>query len=167
VTEPQHRSAGKHQPRAPRAEAAPSPEPEARSTPALPGLAVRRSFLPGVPSAGAIEQAVGSQAQGAAGRLPQRNQLENAVGHDLSGVVAHAGGAAAGAAGRIGAQAFATGQHIALGSGAAELPHEAAHIAQQRAGAVAAIPEARIPSVLEQDDAAVIGHPAPRADAQR
>jgi hypothetical protein len=165
VTEPQHRSTGKHQPRAPRTEAAPTPEPEATATPALPGLAVRRAFLPGVPSAGAIEAAVGSRAQGAAGRLPQRNQLESAVGHDMSGVVAHAGGAAAG---QIGAQAFATGRDIALGGAtAATVPHEAAHIVQQRAGVGQAIPEAGIASVLEQDNAAVIGHPAPRADAQR
>jgi hypothetical protein len=124
--------------------------------------------VPGVPSAGAVEQAVAGQAQSAAGRLPRRNQIEQAFGRlDISGVAAHAGGAAAGAAGRIGAQAFATGEHIALGGAAATLPHEAAHIVQQRAGAVPAVPEAGIPSVLEQDSAAIIGHPAPRADAQR
>jgi hypothetical protein len=167
VTEPQHRSAGRLGQRAPRTEAAPTPEPEARSTPAttpaMGGLAVRRLHVPGVPSAGALEQSVAGQAPGS--RL---NQIESAFGrHDVSGVLAHAGGAGAAAAGRIGAEAFATGRDIALGGAAAAVPHEAAHVAQQRAGALPAMPEAAIPSVLEQDSAAVIGHPAPRADAQR
>lgn len=138
MSELQHRSAAKQQPRAARTEAAPTPEPEAAATAALPGLAVRRKM-----GLDAIQAPFGQ--------------------HDFSNVVAHAGSAA----GQLGAAAFATGQHIALGEVGGALPHEAAHVVQQRAGRVHPLPEAGIPSVLEQDEAAVSGHPAPRADAQR
>ncbi len=75
--------------------------------------------------------------QGPGSTLPHGDQLQASFGrHDLSGVRAHVGGAAADAAGQIGARAYATGSDIAF----AEPPdlhtaaHEAAHFVQQRAG---------------------------------
>ena len=56
--------------------------------------------------------------------------------HDVSGVGAHVGGAAAGACKDIGAVAYATGNDVAFGSSPTlhTAAHEAAHVVQQRAG---------------------------------
>jgi len=79
-------------------------------------------------------------AEGVAGRgtaLPHIDAIQRSFGaHDLTGVSAHVGGAAADASAAIGAEAYATGNHVAF----AEAPslfvaaHEAAHVVQQRAG---------------------------------
>ena len=79
-------------------------------------------------------------AYGVAGRgstLPGRPAIQAAFGkHEVSGVRAHVGGAAADAAAAIGARAYATGNDIAF----ADTPdlriaaHEAAHVVQQRRG---------------------------------
>jgi hypothetical protein len=78
--------------------------------------------------------------QGIAGSstpLPFANEIQRAFGHhDISGVQAHTDGAAAAGAGAMGAQAFATGNHIAF-AGTPDLrtaAHEAAHVVQQRGG---------------------------------
>jgi hypothetical protein len=75
---------------------------------------------------------------GSGGVLPHLTTIQRAFGpaHDLSGVRAHVGGAAAQAADAIGAHAYATGSDIAF---AAEpdlflAAHEAAHVVQQRQG---------------------------------
>ena len=69
--------------------------------------------------------------------LPHADQIQGAFGrHDVSGIQAHVGGAAAEASDAMGAQAYATGDHVAF-RGAPDLhtaAHEAAHVVQQRAG---------------------------------
>ncbi|GAB4524603.1 MAG: hypothetical protein Tsb0020_42720 [Haliangiales bacterium] len=80
--------------------------------------------------------AAGVRGGGAA--LPHAERIQAAFGpsHDVSHVQAHVGGAAAAASEAIGAQAYATGNHIAF----RESPdlhtaaHEAAHVIQQRHG---------------------------------
>lgn len=75
---------------------------------------------------------------GAGGALPHLDAIQRAFGpaHDLSGVRAHVGGAAAESARAIGAHAYASGNDIAF----ADHPdlflaaHEATHIVQQRQG---------------------------------
>jgi hypothetical protein len=69
--------------------------------------------------------------------LPHRERIQAAFGrHDISGVRAAVGGAAASASRRIGALAFASGDRIAF-RGPPDLhlaAHEAAHVVQQREG---------------------------------
>ncbi len=74
---------------------------------------------------------------GNGGGLPHGAAIQHAFGdHDVSGVRAHVGGQAADAAGRMGAEAYATGDSVAF----ARSPdlhtaaHEAAHVVQQRTG---------------------------------
>jgi hypothetical protein len=74
---------------------------------------------------------------GAGGALPHRATIQALFGrHDVSGVGAHVGGAAADASREIGATAYATGNQVAFAS-APDLhtaAHEAAHVVQQRGG---------------------------------
>jgi hypothetical protein len=89
---------------------------------------------------------VGTQAvQAAAARgvatpsapLPHRATIQQLFGrHDISGVQAHTGADAAASARAMGAEAYATGNHVVLGGGADlhTVAHEAAHVVQQRAG---------------------------------
>ena len=71
------------------------------------------------------------------GKLPHAERIQEAFGrHDVSGVRAHIGGAAAEANKAMGSVAYATGNDIAFG-GSPDLhtaAHEAAHVVQQRAG---------------------------------
>ncbi len=70
--------------------------------------------------------------------LPFLDQIQRSFGadHDVSGVQAHVGGAAAEASAAMGAEAYATGDHVAF----ARSPdlhtaaHEAAHVVQQAQG---------------------------------
>lgn len=75
---------------------------------------------------------------GGGGALPHMEAIQSAFGkHDVSGVKAHTGPAAEQATSAMGATAYATGNSVALGSGASDLhtvAHEAAHVVQQRAG---------------------------------
>ncbi|MDX2089939.1 MAG: DUF4157 domain-containing protein [Kofleriaceae bacterium] len=75
--------------------------------------------------------------EGLGERLPFLDRIQSSFGrHDISSVRAHLGGAAARAARRLGARAFAFGNHIAF-DGTPDLhtaAHEAAHHVQQRAG---------------------------------
>ncbi|HUQ03195.1 MAG TPA: DUF4157 domain-containing protein [Kofleriaceae bacterium] len=74
---------------------------------------------------------------GHAATLPHLEAIQRAFGHhDVSGVRAHVGGAAADAADAIGARAYATGDDIAFATSpdVRQAAHEAAHIVQQRAG---------------------------------
>ncbi|HTE53210.1 MAG TPA: DUF4157 domain-containing protein, partial [Kofleriaceae bacterium] len=82
----------------------------------------------------------GRASEGVAGRggpIPHREQIQAAFGrHDVGGIEAHVGGAAAAAAATIGAEAYAIGDRVAF----ARSPdlhtaaHEAAHVIQQRGG---------------------------------
>ena len=74
---------------------------------------------------------------GSGGTLPHLETVQRAFGrHDVTGVRAHTSGAAATAAGELGARAYASGDQVAF----AETPdlflvaHEAAHVVQQRGG---------------------------------
>ncbi|MFO0747866.1 MAG: DUF4157 domain-containing protein [Myxococcota bacterium] len=77
---------------------------------------------------------------GGARPLPHLERIQEAFGpaHDLSGVQAHVGGPATAACDDMHANAYATGQDVAFAaSPSLELAaHEAAHVVQQRAGAV-------------------------------
>jgi hypothetical protein len=71
---------------------------------------------------------------GSSGQLPHLSAIQASFGHhDVSSVHAHTDGAAAEACGQINAEAYATGSHVAFGSGAPSLhtaAHEAAHVVQ-------------------------------------
>jgi hypothetical protein len=56
--------------------------------------------------------------------------------HDISGIESHVGGSAATASQAIGAEAYATGHHVAFASSPSlhTAAHEAAHVVQQRGG---------------------------------
>jgi hypothetical protein len=74
---------------------------------------------------------------GPGGSLPHLDAIQRSFGpHDVSGVTAHVGGAAAEASAALGAHAYATGDHVAFASAPslALAAHEAAHVVQQRAG---------------------------------
>ena len=72
-----------------------------------------------------------------AGALPHADRIQAAFGHhDVSGIAAHVGGAATAASDAMGAEAYATGNHVAFRA-APDLhtaAHEAAHVVQQRSG---------------------------------
>jgi hypothetical protein len=69
--------------------------------------------------------------------LPFSDRIQSSFGrHDVSGIQAHVGGAASMASDAMGAEAYATGNHVAF-RGTPDLhtaAHEAAHVVQQRAG---------------------------------
>ena len=71
-----------------------------------------------------------------ASKLPHADRIQRAFGrHDISGIHAHTGGDAAASAHAMGASAYATGNHVVLGSSDLHtVAHEAAHVVQQRAG---------------------------------
>ncbi len=79
--------------------------------------------------------ALGTQGSGTS--LPHAERIQAAFGgHDISGVQAYSGGAAAKANEAMGAEAYASGNSIAF-KGSPDLhtaSHEAAHIVQQRGG---------------------------------
>ena len=117
--------------------------PQATPVAAGPGEGLQLESRAG--QAGELAAASGAEAQavaasgvaGAPTALPHQATIQQSFGHhDLSGVQAHVGGPAAGAAAELGANAFALGQHTAF----AEAPdlhtaaHEAAHVVQQRGG---------------------------------
>ena len=89
------------------------------------------------PDAGAVQQLAAQGVAGPATTLPHRPTIQSLFGrHDVSGVQAHVGGAAETASRGMGAEAYATGNHVAF-AGAPSLhtaAHEAAHVIQQRAG---------------------------------
>jgi hypothetical protein len=75
--------------------------------------------------------------RGGGGALPHLDTIQRAFGHhDVRGVGAHVGGAAADAAAAIGARAYATGDAVAFASSPDlhTAAHEAAHVVQQRGG---------------------------------
>ncbi len=84
-----------------------------------------------------IHEIAAQGTRGSGSALPHGDAIQAAFGrHDVSGVQAHTGGAAAEANKSMGAEAYASGNNIAF-KGAPDLhtaAHEAAHIVQQRAG---------------------------------
>ena len=92
---------------------------------------------PGGAAEGDVHAAAQRGIQGAGGPLPHAEAIQASFGsHDVSGVQAHVGVAAAEATAAMGAEAYATGNHTVFG-GAPSLhtaAHEAAHVVQQRGG---------------------------------
>jgi hypothetical protein len=84
-----------------------------------------------------VQSAASDGVAGGGGSLPFLDQIQASFGrHDVSAVQAHVGGNATAAAQTIGAEAYATGNHVAFG-GTPTLEttaHEAAHVVQQRSG---------------------------------
>ena len=92
---------------------------------------------PGKTSLVEVHQAAERGVSGSAGVLPHLDAIQRSFGrHDVGGIRAFVGGAAASASHEMGAQAYATGDSVAFAS-APNLhtaAHEAAHVVQQRAG---------------------------------
>lgn len=86
---------------------------------------------------GTVQDIAAHGVSGSAQPLPHHDRIQSLFGrHDIGGVQAHVGGAAAAASEQLGARAYATGNSVAFG-GAPDLhtaAHEAAHVVQQRAG---------------------------------
>jgi len=108
----------------------------AETAPAKPAAGVQRKES-GAASDGDVHQAAGRGVADGGSALPHADAIQRSFGaHDVSGIQAHTGPAAQQAAGAIGAQAYAMGNHVAF-AGAPDLhtaAHEAAHVVQQRAG---------------------------------
>jgi hypothetical protein len=85
----------------------------------------------------AIQQAAAQGVAGGGGALPHGETIQRLFGrHDVSGIEAYVGGPAAAASRAIGAEAYATGHHVAFASTPSlhTAAHEAAHVVQQRGG---------------------------------
>jgi hypothetical protein len=85
----------------------------------------------------AVQQAAAQGVAGGGGPLPHGETIQRLFGrHDVSGIEAHVGGPATAASRTIGAEAYATGHHVAFAStpGLHTAAHEAAHVVQQRGG---------------------------------
>jgi len=115
-----------------------------------------------------VHDAAARGVAGTPGALPHQERIQQLFGHhDVSGIGAHVGGAAAQATGAIGATAYATGNQVAFGA-APDLhtaAHEAAHVVQQRGGVQLAGGVGRSGDAYEQHadavaDAVVAGRPA-------
>ena len=88
---------------------------------------------------GSVQETARGGVAGGGGALPHLEAIQRSFGrHDVSGVSAHVGGAAADASSALGAQAYATGNNVAFASqpDLHTAAHEAAHTVQQGAGAV-------------------------------
>ena len=83
-----------------------------------------------------VRSAAARGVETAASPLPHLDTIQRAFGrHDISGIQAHVGADAAGSARAMGADAYATGNHVVLGTAdLGTVAHEAAHVVQQRAG---------------------------------
>ena len=79
---------------------------------------------------------------GSGGKLPHADAIATSFGEahagTVQGISAHIGGKAADATGALGAQAYATGNSVAFGASPDlhTAAHEAAHVVQQKSGAV-------------------------------
>lgn len=85
----------------------------------------------------AVQAAASHGASGSSTRLPYADQIQRLFGrHDVSDIQAHTDESAAAGARAMGAEAFATGKHVAFASppDLHTAAHEAAHVVQQRAG---------------------------------
>jgi hypothetical protein len=116
-----------------------APSPEARPVSRFDGaLALQRAV--GNRAFGqllSVQAAANAGTRDAGGPLPHAAAIQRSFGaHDVSGIRAHRGRDATEAARAMGAEAFATGQHVAFGRtpDLHTAAHEAAHVIQQRAG---------------------------------
>jgi len=84
-----------------------------------------------------VHEAAAQGIQGGGGAMPYLSQIQRSFGaHDVSGVQAHTGSQAQQANAAMGAEAYATGDHVAFGKSPDlhTAAHEAAHVVQQRGG---------------------------------
>jgi len=99
--------------------------------------AVQRSASGDEATGPSVHRAAASGIEGGGGGLPHLGAIQRAFGkHDVTGIQAHVGGKAKGASEAMGAEAYATGNHVAFRQ-SPDLhmaAHEAAHVVQQRAG---------------------------------
>jgi hypothetical protein len=104
---------------------------------------VQRKASPSSESGGSgtTERMAATAARGVSGpaeALPHAGAIQAAFGatHDVSSISAHVGGAAAKASDQLGADAYATSNHVAFHHEPSlhTAAHEAAHVMQQRAG---------------------------------
>ena len=84
-----------------------------------------------------VHAAAEAGTQGASRSLPHLDQIQKSFGHhDVSGIQAHTDDRASAASTQMGAEAYASGNHVAF-AGAPSLhtaAHEAAHVVQQQGG---------------------------------
>jgi hypothetical protein len=103
----------------------------------LPNVAPVQRKATGAAADNQVHEAAQRGVAGGGSALPHLDAIQRAFGpHDVSKIQAHTGDAAARASTEIGAEAYATGNHVAF-AGAPDLrttAHEAAHVVQQRAG---------------------------------
>lgn len=87
---------------------------------------------------GDVHRAAALGITGTAQPLPFADRIQASFGaaHDVSSIRAHVGGAAAAATTQMGAEAYATGNHVVFASSPSlhTVAHEAAHVVQQREG---------------------------------
>jgi hypothetical protein len=98
---------------------------------------VQRVAERAAPDANVVHAAARAGIGGSGGALPHLDRIQRLFGrHDVSKITAHVGGPAAEATQAMGAQAYATGDHVAfrLAPDLHTAAHEAAHIVQQRGG---------------------------------
>jgi len=104
----------------------------------LPVSAVQRRAAGGAPTSGpTVHEAAAQGVATPSSPLPHGSTIQQLFGrHDISNVQAHTGPQAAASAWAMGAQAYATGNHVVLRAGADlhTVAHEAAHVVQQRGG---------------------------------
>jgi hypothetical protein len=96
----------------------------------------RRAAAPAETTTADVHAAADAGIATPGGSLPHQAALEAAFEQDLSGVEAHVGGDAAASAEAMGADAYATGDHVVLPAnpGLDVVAHEVAHVLQQRDG---------------------------------
>jgi hypothetical protein len=84
-----------------------------------------------------VHAAAAQGISGSGGALPHAAQIQRSFGaYDVSHVTAHTDSAAAAGSAAMGAEAYATGSHVAFGGSPSlhTAAHEAAHVVQQQAG---------------------------------
>lgn len=115
-------------------------EPDAASRPnlfELFGVGVQRRAAAAEPDVKQIHTSARRGVTTTASPPPHVDTIQRLFGrHDISGIQAHVGADAAASARAIGAEAYATGNHVVLGDRADlhTVAHEAAHVVQQRSG---------------------------------
>ena len=98
---------------------------------------VQRRATTAEPSTTSVHNAAANGVATPSSSLPYAATIERAFGrHNVASIQAHQGAEAAASAQAMGAQAYATGNHIVLGASAElhTIAHEAAHVVQQRGG---------------------------------
>jgi hypothetical protein len=100
-------------------------------------LPIQRKVSGGAPDAAATQDSAQHGIATPSSALPHGETIQRLFGqHSIAGIQAHTGSEAAASANAMGAQAYATGNHVVLGDRADlhTVAHEAAHVVQQRAG---------------------------------